>query len=300
MGNGMKTSVPPIADSHAKTANHELLPNGLTLGFSPCPNDTFIFHALIKGLVSSPCRLTERLEDVETLNRLVLAGALDISKVSYHLLGHVRDSYCLLRSGGALGRGCGPLLVAKEEISISGLRELPVAVPGEYTTASLLLRMFDPAFNRLVYMPFHEIMPRVVSGEVAAGVVIHESRFTCQEYGLVKLLDLGEWWESATGLPIPLGGIVARRSLGRELISLLDLALGASVAHAFANPDASLKYIRSHAQEMSDDVCAAHIGLYVNDFSLDLGDEGERAVACLMERATDAGVIPASDRNIFY
>jgi 1,4-dihydroxy-6-naphthoate synthase len=296
----MKPDVSPVAGSHNLTSNPGILPNGLTLGFSPCPNDTFIFHALIKGLVSSPCRLTERLEDVETLNRLVLAGALDLSKVSYHLLGHVRDSYCLLRSGGALGRGCGPLLVAKEEISTSRLRGLPVAVPGEYTTASLLLRMFDPGFSKLVYMPFHEIMPRVVAGEVAAGVIIHESRFTCQEYGLVKLLDLGEWWESATGLPIPLGGIVARRSLGRELISLLDRALGASVSHAFANPDASVEYIRSNSQEMSEEVCAAHIGLYVNDFSLDLGDEGERAVACLMERAAAAGVIPSSSRNIFY
>ena len=271
----------------------------LTLGFSPCPNDTFIFHALVKRLIPVPFGLSERLEDVETLNRLVLSGFLDLSKVSYHLLGHVRDSYCLLRSGGALGRGCGPLLVAREGMPVSRLRDLPIALPGEYTTASLLLRMFDPGFSRLLFMPFHQIMPRVMAGEVAAGVIIHESRFTYQNSGLVKLLDLGEWWEETTGFPIPLGGIVARRSLGSKLISTVDRALAASVAHAQANPDAPLAYIRSHSQEMSDEVCTAHINLYVNDFSRDLGEEGTRAVECLMERAADAGVIPRSVKGIF-
>jgi len=271
----------------------------LTLGFSPCPNDTFIFHALVNGLVSSPCRFAERLEDVETLNRLVLANSLDLSKVSYHLFGHVRDNYCLLRSGGALGRGCGPLLVAREEISPVRLRDLPVALPGRYTTASLLLRMFDHGFRRLLYMPFHEIMPKIVAGEVAAGVIIHESRFTYQESGLVKILDLGEWWEETSGFPIPLGGIVARRSLGSDLISHLDRALAESVAYARTSPDASLPYIRSNAQEMEDEVCAAHIGLYVNDFSVDLGNEGEKAVNYLMERAESAGVIPRSNKGIF-
>lgn len=285
--------------SHVRTSGLEPLTELLTLGFSPCPNDTFIFHALINGLVSVPFIIKERLEDVETLNRLVLGNVLDVSKVSYHLYGHVRDRYCLLRSGGALGRGCGPLLVAREGVSLRHLGNLPVAIPGEFTTATLLLKMFDPGFRRLVCMPFHEIMPRISAGEVAAGVIIHEARFTYQESGLVKLIDLGEWWEDATGLPIPLGGIVARRSLGKEMLSLLDRAVADSLKHARANPEESRGYIRKHAQEMSDDVCAAHISLYVNDFSLDLGAEGERAVACLMERAEKAGVIPRSDKRIF-
>lgn len=272
----------------------------LTLGFSPCPNDTFIFHALVKGLVSVPCRVSERLEDVETLNRLVLSGALDISKVSYHLFGHVREEYCLLRSGGALGRGCGPILVAREGVSIDSLHGMTIAVPGQYTTASLLLGMFDPGLSRLAFMPFHEIMPKVASGEVGAGLIIHESRFTFQEYGLVRLADLGEWWEGETGFPIPLGGIVARRSLGGELISALDDALRESVAYAMSNPEAAAEYIQSNAREMSDEVCAAHIALYVNDFSRDLGGEGAQAVHCLMERAADAGAIPRSATGIFY
>jgi len=271
----------------------------LTLGYSPCPNDTHIFHALVHGLLQTPFLLQERLEDVETLNRLVLAGELDVSKVSYHLFGHVRDAYCLLRAGGALGRGCGPLLVATDPIPLAELRNKPIAVPGEFTTACLLLRLFDPGLSRLVFMPFHRIMESVGRGEVAAGVIIHESRFTYEGMRLVKLLDLGEWWEETTGAPIPLGGIVARRSLGRETIAALDRGLAASVAHARANPAASLDYIRQHAQELSDEVCAAHIDLYVNEFSLDLGEEGERAVEVLLERAAAAGVIPHSSRGLF-
>ncbi len=271
----------------------------LSLGYSPCPNDTYIFHALVSGLVSSTSRFTERLEDVETLNRLVLAGALDVSKVSYHLLGHVRDSYCLLRSGGALGRGCGPLLVAQRQIPLESLRGEPIAVPGEFTTACLLLKLFDAGFDRLVFMPFHAIMGKVAEGKVAAGVIIHESRFTYNEMGLVKLLDLGEWWESSTGLPIPLGGIVAKRSLGRECLKSLDLEVAASAAYARSHPEAARSYIRRHAQEMSDEVCDAHIGLYVNDFTLCLGEEGVKAVHDLMERAEKVGLIPHCTNDLF-
>lgn len=267
----------------------------LTLGFSPCPNDTCIFHALVHGLVDTAgLAFRERLEDVETLNRLALEGALDVSKVSYHAVGFLRDEYVLLRSGGALGRGCGPLVVTKGAPSMAALRGKPIAVPGRYTTAALLLRLFDSSLDTLVLLPFHEIMGAVARGEVAAGVIIHESRFTFPEYGLTKLLDLGEWWEGETGCPIPLGGIVARRSLGRETIAALDTALAASVAHARANPGAADGYIRAHSQEMSDEVCAAHIDLYVNDFSLRLGPEGEAAVATLLRRAEAAGIIPRS------
>ncbi|QSV46933.1 1,4-dihydroxy-6-naphthoate synthase [Geobacter benzoatilyticus] len=272
----------------------------LTLGFSPCPNDTYIFHALVHGLVETPgLAFRERLEDVETLNRLALEGVLDVSKVSYHALGFLRDEYLLLRSGGALGRGCGPLVVTKGAGSMKDLRGKPIAVPGRYTTAALLLRLFDPSLDNLVYLPFNEIMAGVARGEFAAGVIIHESRFTFPEYGLTKLLDLGAWWEGETGCPIPLGGIVARRSLGRETVAAIDAALRASVAHARSNPSAASAYIRAHSQEMSDEVCAAHIGLYVNDFSLQLGAEGELAVAALLGRAEAAGVIPRSVAPLF-
>jgi len=272
----------------------------LTLGFSPCPNDTFIFHALVHGLVACPgFGFRERLADVETLNRLALEGALDVSKVSSHLLGFIREDYCLLRSGGALGRGCGPLVVSAKHAAMEELRGKRIAVPGRYTTAHLLLRLFDPALDSIVFLPFHEIMGAVRHGEVDAGVVIHESRFTYADYGLTKLLDLGEWWERDTGHPIPLGGIAARRSLGGAAIAVIDRALRASVAYAYAHPDAANGYIRAHSQEMSDEVCAAHIGLYVNDFSLDLGGEGEAAVTALVDRATAAGLVPPSGKNLF-
>ncbi len=272
----------------------------LSLGFSPCPNDTYIFHALVSGEVPCPgISFRERLEDVETLNALVLAGELDVSKISYHLLGHVRERYCLLSAGGALGRGCGPLIVARPGTTLADLAGKPIAVPGRYTTACLLLRLFDPSLTNLLSVPFHEIMGLVASGRVAAGVIIHESRFTYPEQGLVRLLDLGAWWEETTGCPIPLGGIVARRSLGRESIGAIDGAIRASLLQSRSNPAAALPYIRAHAQEMDDEVCAAHIDLYVNQFSLDLAEEGRAAVTTLLRMAEERGVMPRSTIDPF-
>ncbi|HZV82433.1 MAG TPA: 1,4-dihydroxy-6-naphthoate synthase [Geobacteraceae bacterium] len=272
----------------------------LTLGFSPCPNDTFIFHALVSGLVGLPeISFRERLEDVETLNLLALAGELDVTKVSCHLLGHIRGEYIMLAAGAALGRGCGPLLVSREDIPPASLRGKPIAVPGRYTTAALLLRLFDPSLENLVYLPFHEIMPALVRGDVAAGVIIHESRFTFTEYGLTKLVDLGEWWERDSGHPIPLGGIVARRSLGAETILRISDAIRDSIDYARANPAVAGEYIRSHAQEMSDEVCSAHIGLYVNEFSRNLGEEGRLAIGVLLDRAEKAGIIPPCSLDVF-
>ena len=266
-----------------------------TLGFSPCPNDTFIFHALVKGLVGTHgFSFEEHLMDVEQLNQQALAAAFDVTKVSFHLFGHIRGNYTLLPSGAALGRGCGPLLVSNKECPVGALRHKPVALPGRYTTAALLLRLFAPQMDNLVYMPFDRIMPAVASGEVAAGVIIHESRFTFRDHGLFKLADLGEWWEGDTGCPIPLGGIVAKSSLGSEVIDTLGRLIAESIKYAYANPQAPREYIREHSQEMSDEVCDAHIGLYVNDFSLDLGEEGRRAVAVLMERGEGAGLLPRS------
>jgi 1,4-dihydroxy-6-naphthoate synthase len=274
--------------------------NPVTLGFSPCPNDTFMFYPLVHGLVDTAgLTFRERLEDVETLNQLALAGVLDVTKVSYHALGHIRERYALLRSGSALGRGCGPLLVARKEINPANLRSRRIAVPGLYTTALLLLRLLDPLLDNFVVMPFNEIMDAVLTGTVDAGLIIHESRFTYQAAGLHKLVDLGEWWEGETGLPIPLGGIVAKRSLGSETIAVVERALRNGVAYARNNPAEAAGYIREHAQEMSDEVCAAHIGLYVNDFSAELGEEGERAIAELLRRAETSGIIPASDISLF-
>ncbi len=272
----------------------------LTLGFSPCPNDTFMFYPLVHNLVDTGgLAYQERLEDVETLNQLALKGELDISKVSYHALGQIRDQYALLRSGSALGRGCGPLLVAADNIDPTDLHGRAIAVPGRYTTALLLLRLFDPALHNFIVMPFNEIMDAVLKGHVDAGLIIHESRFTYQGFGLHKLLDLGEWWEGETNLPLPLGGIVARRSLGAETITAVERALRGGVEYARTHPGEATRYIGEHAQEMSPEVCASHIDLYVNDFSSDLGDEGIRAISTLLRCAEQAGLIPPSSVPLF-
>jgi 1,4-dihydroxy-6-naphthoate synthase len=272
----------------------------LSLGFSPCPNDTFMFYPLVHGLVETGgVAYRERLEDVETLNRLALAGELDVTKVSYAALGQIRDQYALLRAGSALGRGCGPLLVAAEKITPADITRKTIAIPGRHTTAHLLMRLYAPEITTFLEMPFHEIMDAVLRGDADAGVIIHESRFTYRGFGLHQLVDLGEWWEQETGLPIPLGGIVARRSLGQKTIAAVERALRDGVAYARSNPAEAARYIREHAQEMSEEVCAAHIGLYVNDFSADLGAEGEQAIRCLLERAERAGIVPVSQAPLF-
>ena len=260
--------------------------NDLTLGFSPCPNDTFIFHALVSGLVPiDEVRFQPRLEDVETLNQLAQRGELDVAKVSYGAVPHLLDHYTLLRSGGALGRGCGPLLVAREPLDRERLRRATIAIPGRLTTAYMLLRLFEPDLTDGREMVYSEIMPAVASGEVDAGLIIHESRFTFPDHGLVKIVDLGEWWEEETGAPIPLGGIVARTSLGIPLIERIEAGIRASVEHAFRSPEDSAGYIARHAQEMDPAVMRQHIDLYVNDFSVDIGEEGERAIEEVLRRA---------------
>jgi 1,4-dihydroxy-6-naphthoate synthase len=268
--------------------------NKLSLGFSPCPNDTFIFHALMHGQAcgSSPAFGDAALADVETLNEWALAGRLDVTKLSFHALGHVLDQYVLLMAGSALGRGCGPLLVARENFSVAALPGLTIAIPGKYTTAALLLRMYSPVPLTIRVMRFDRIMPAIVAGEVDAGVIIHESRFTFQAHGLLLLQDLGVWWEQETGFPIPLGGIAAKRSLGKEKIQAIDRCIRASVSSAFAGPEAGMDYIRQHAQELDDKVIRDHIGLYVNQFSLDLGEEGVGAVREFLARGRQLGVFP--------
>jgi len=271
----------------------------LTIGYSPCPNDTFIFYALIHGKVSLPgITFQERLEDVETLNHMAVENRLDLTKISYHALGHLRESYALLRSGGALGRGCGPLIVARPGTTLADLKHGTIAIPGRLTTAYLLLRLFDPSIDNVAVMTFDRIMDAVSTGKVTAGLIIHESRFTYPLYSLEKLLDLGEWWEQHAALPIPLGGILGKRSLGRELLLRIEAAIRESVQYAYAHPEEVMGYCGMHSQEMDPAVMKGHIDLYVNDFSLDLGREGLAAVRRLFREAEELGIFAPSAKPL--
>lgn len=262
----------------------------LSLGISPCPNDTFTFSALIHGQVEGPA-VQVTFADIDVCNSLAVARALDVVKVSYAALPELLEDYALLPTGGALGRGCGPLVLVRD--ARQNLREARIAVPGERTTAYLLLRLWGAGLGFAVeVLPFEQIMPAVAAGRVDAGLVIHESRFTFPSYGLTCLQDLGAWWESDTGLPIPLGAIVARRSLD---LATLTAGIRASVDHAWADPSASAAFVATHSQEMDPAVCQAHIDLYVNAFTRVLGDEGLAAVEALLMRAAAEGLVAPVD-----
>jgi len=275
--------------------------NPLSLGYSPCPNDTFIFYALVHGKIpDTNLRFQEVLEDVETLNRMAGRSELDVTKASFHAIGSLRETYCLLRAGAALGRGCGPLIISRREQDMTDLRGKTIAVPGTQTTAFLLLQLFDPSLqNNIKVMPFNKIIDAVSGGDVEAGLVIHESRFTYQRAGLIKIIDLGEWWETETGLPLPLGGIIARRALGPEVIRAVDTAVRRSVEYAFSHRDEPLPYIKKHSQEMETCVVEQHINLYVNDYSLDIGVDGAKAVEEMFRRAGEKGIMKKSGRGLF-
>lgn len=272
----------------------------LTIAYSPCPNDTFVFHALAHGLVPDSPALDVTFADIDVTNGLAERGALDVLKVSYAVLPWVLEEYALLPCGGALGRGCGPLVLAREpDLDLSGRT---VAVPSERSTAYLLFRLWAAAevkegVGRIAVLPFHEIMPAVRDGRVDAGLVIHEARFTYQTYGLHKLADMGEHWELTTGLPIPLGAIIARRSLGAARLRGLAEAVRASVRMAWDDPAASRRYVMEHAQEMDPAVAEQHIGLYVNEFTADLGPDGYAGVRGLLGRAADQGLVPPLDAD---
>ncbi|VVS91887.1 1,4-dihydroxy-6-naphthoate synthase [Desulfoluna spongiiphila] len=271
-----------------------------TLAYSTCPNDTFIFHALVHGLVKAEgTDFKTHLHDVEALNGFATERTFDVTKLSFAALGHLRHRYALLRSGAALGRGCGPLIVAKPGFDPKRLKEVPIAVPGLMTTAHLLLGLYLGQSPNSAPMVFDTIMPKVAAGEFEAGLIIHESRFTYADHGLTCVDDLGAFWERETDLPIPLGGIAAARDLPKDEITRIDAAISQSVTYAFAHPNASRDYIRSHAVELSDEVTQSHIDLYVNNFSIDLGDEGIAAVEALMDRAEKSGLIPQSEAPLF-
>ncbi|MFJ5995754.1 1,4-dihydroxy-6-naphthoate synthase [Streptomyces sp. NPDC092370] len=267
----------------------------LQIAYSPCPNDTFVFDALAHDRVPGAPALDVTFADIDITNGMAERGEFDVLKVSYAVLPYVLDDYALLPCGGALGRGCGPLVLTREaDVDLTGRT---VAVPGERSTAYLLFRLWAAdtladGVGEIVVMPFHEIMPAVRDGKVDAGLVIHEARFTYRDYGLHKLADMGEHWENATGLPIPLGAIIAKRSLGEQKLRLLADSIRTSVRAAWDDPEVSRPYVMEHAQEMDPAVADQHIGLYVNEFTADLGEDGYAAVRGLLTRAAAEGLVP--------
>ncbi|MER5943071.1 1,4-dihydroxy-6-naphthoate synthase [Streptomyces sp. NPDC001928] len=267
----------------------------LRIAYSPCPNDTFVFDALAHGRVPGAPALDVTFADIDLTNGMAERGEFDVLKVSYAVLPYVLDEYALLPCGGALGRGCGPLVLTRQEgVDLTGRT---VAVPSERSTAYLLFRLWAAdtvpgGVGEIVVMPFHEIMPAVRDGKVDAGLVIHEARFTYRNYGLHKLADMGEHWENTTGLPIPLGAIIAKRSLGARTLAGLADSIRRSVRAAWDDPEASRPYVMEHAQEMDPGVADQHIGLYVNEFTADLGEDGYAAVRGLLTRAAAEGLVP--------
>lgn len=282
----------------------------ITLGFSPCPNDCFIFDAMLHGKIDTEgLEFKVFMEDVETLNQKAFKGELDVTKLSYHAYAHLVKEYQLLNAGSALGNNCGPLLISKNEnvtLSMSPRAEskgegahLKIAIPGKYTTANFLLSLAYPNAKNKIEMVFSEIENAVLSGQVDAGLIIHENRFTYEQKGLKKIIDLGEYWETLAKAPIPLGGIVIKRNFPDEVKKKFDRVLRKSVEYAFANPKSSLNFVKTNAQEMSEEVMYKHIDLYVNKYSVDLGEEGKRAVKLLFDKAQELGVINKIEEEIF-
>lgn len=272
----------------------------LDLGFSTCPNDTFIFDAMVHGKVD-----TEGLEfncilaDVEELNRNAFEGSIDITKLSYHAYGHITGNYRLLNSGSALGYKNGPLLLSRHKVYPDEVSDLRVAIPGKFTTANLLFELFFPVVKEKKEYLFSDIEEAVLDGEMDAGLVIHESRFLYEAKGLQKIADLGELWEEQTGHPIPLGGIVIHRRIDEQVQRKVDRILKRSVEYAFANPASGYKFIKQHAQELDDKVIQQHIELYVNNFTQDLGEKGKAAIVDLYEKAALQNILPPVPEDIF-
>lgn len=272
----------------------------LTLGFSPCPNDTFIFDAMVHGRVDTEgLKFRYFLSDVEELNARAIRSDVDITKISYHAYAYVAENYLIINSGSALGYKNGPLVITKEEIIPAELESLRIAIPGKYTTANLLMSIAWPdAKNKTEYL-FSDIERAVLTGEVDAGLIIHESRFTYQNRGLRKFADMGEYWETLTGLPIPLGAIVVKRSLPEEVGLKVNRILRRSIEYAYTDALASYDFVAGNAREMDSNVMNNHIKLYVNDFTLNLGIEGRKAINTLFSIAEEKGVIPELPEKIF-
>ena len=269
------------------------------IGFSPCPNDTFIFDAMINNRLQDNVQWESHLLDVEALNKLAAEASFEVTKMSFAAYTFVSDKYQILNSGSALGRGCGPLIISKSPITLDELKDKTIAIPGARTTANLLMSIFVPTCKSKVEMVFSDIEEAVLSGRCDAGLIIHENRFTYQQKGLFKVADLGELWENKTGLPIPLGCIAVKRSLSEEEKNKIDTLIRASVEYAFNNPEAGKEYIAQHAQEMNAEVQQQHIDLYVNDFSVTLGDDGKKAIATLFNEGKKSGLLPDIIEPIF-
>jgi 1,4-dihydroxy-6-naphthoate synthase len=274
----------------------------LTLGFSPCPNDCFMFDAMVHRRIDlEGLDFDVRMADIEALNAAAFAGGVDITKLSFHAFAYCADDYVLLDAGSALGRNCGPLLISQRPISPEEVAagDLRIAIPGKYTTANFLLSLAFPHASDKSECLFSDIEWGVLDGRFDAGLIIHENRFTYADRGLKKIIDLGEFWESETGAAIPLGGIVISRRLPADVRQRVNRVMRRSVEYAFANRDASLPFVRANAQAMSDEVMYKHIDLYVNEYSVDLGVDGRRAVEVLFERARNSGVIPEMKEDLF-
>jgi 1,4-dihydroxy-6-naphthoate synthase len=274
----------------------------LSLGFSPCPNDCFMFDAIVNHRIDlEGLSFSVRMADVEALNKAAFAGEADVTKLSYHAYAYCTRNYVLLDAGSALGRNCGPLLISRRTVSKADVAagDLTIAIPGRYTTANFLLGLAFPDARRKTELLFSDIEGALLNGHYDAGLIIHENRFTYEAKGLKKIVDLGEFWEGETGTPIPLGGIVVNRSLPGEVKQRVNRVLRRSVEYAFEHRSASLPFVREHAQEMSEDVMYRHIDLYVNEYSIDLGTEGKRAVAMLFDRARAIGLIPEITEGLF-
>jgi len=274
----------------------------LTLGFSPCPNDCFMFDAMVHQRIDlEGLEFDVRMADIEALNAAAFAGQIDVTKLSFHAYAYCLGDYVLLDAGSALGRNCGPLLISKRDIAQDDVARggLRIAIPGTYTTANFLLSLAFPGATAKSHVLFSAIEGAVLDGTFDAGLIIHENRFTYAAKGLKKIIDLGEYWESETGAAIPLGGIVINRALPEDVQQTMNRIMRRSVEYAFANRTASLPFVRANAQEMSEDVMYQHIDLYVNDYSVDLGREGRRAVEVLFERARAVGVIPPVQTAVF-
>lgn len=271
-----------------------------SLGFSPCPNDCFIFDALVhKKIDTQGVDFTVLMEDVEALNNRAFNQELDITKLSYHAFLYLTSHYALLNSGSALGFNCGPLLVKDSKHKIENLNNAIIAIPGKYTTANFLLSLAYPKATNKKEILFSDIEEAVLSHKVDAGLLIHENRFTFQQKGLEKIIDLGEFWESLIHTPIPLGGIVVKKSIDISLQKTIDSLIKQSVEFAFANPESCMPFVKQHAQEMSEEVMKKHIALYVNDFSIDLGNIGKNAIQLLFDKAIETGLIDRQMPQIF-
>jgi 1,4-dihydroxy-6-naphthoate synthase len=275
----------------------------LTLSFTPCPNDCFMFDAIVNQRIDlEGLDFSVRLADIEALNQTAFEASTDVTKLSYHAVAYCLDVYELLDAGSVLGPNCGPLVISKRAISTDEVAtgKVTIAIPGKYTTANFLLNLAFPNAQKKTALVFSEIQPALLREQFDAGVIIHEGRFSYQPKGLQKIIDLGQWWQAETGLPLPLGGVAVRRSLPSDVKERVNRIVRRSVQYALAHPDVSSDFVRAHASDMNEEIIRQHIDVYVNQYSIELGENGERAVKMLFERGKATGTIPALSTALYF